>query len=132
MQNSFYFIFKVAFTGFLWMLLTTNTQAQDCRFTFKGTLAGKQVTMCFYPDGNDGAITGNYYYGNGNTGSLSITGTATAQSGGGYRQKLEEINDSGEVTGVFVGILKNGVMTGTWTSADGTRSYKYNLVMQKN
>lgn len=121
---------KIIFTS-AFLLLTFFAQAQDCNFTFKGTLAGKAVTMCFYPDGNEGEVSGNYYYGTGANGSMNFVGTAIRQADGSYRQKLEEANDEGTVTGYFVGILKKGVMTGSWTSTDGKRSYKYQLTLQK-
>lgn len=112
----------------------TSLQAQtpSCKFLFRGTLAGKQVTFCFYPDNNDGYVSGHYYYGTGNAGTLGFNGTAVYnQNTASYNQRLTEYNVQGDITGYFVGTLKNGVMQGTWTSTDGKRAYKYTLVLQK-
>lgn len=106
-------------------------QSNDCQFIFKGVLAGKAVTMCFMPDESDGNVNGEYYYGKGTNGVMSFSGTAKQQQNGTFKQRLEETNADGVVTGYFTGILAKGVMTGTWTSADGTHSYPYRLTLQK-
>lgn len=113
-------------------LAAVQLQAQECKFSFVGTLAQQKITMCFYPDANDGSVRGHYFYGDGTKGNLNFTGTAVRQADGSYRQNLEERNAGGEVTGYFVGVLKSGLMTGTWTSTDGKRSYKYQMKMVKN
>jgi hypothetical protein len=111
-------------------LFAQNGNSSNCQFVFKGTLAGKSVTICFMPDENDGRVHGEYYYGNGSNGVMSFTGTAKRQKDGSFAQRLEETNADGVVTGYFTGILAKGVMTGTWTSTDGKRSYPYKLKMQ--
>jgi hypothetical protein len=117
--------------GFALLLLTQTTLQAQCQFIFKGTLAGKKITMCFMPDENDGNVNGEYYYGDGSGGTMSFTGTAKTQKDGSFRQRLEETNPNGKVTGYFTGTLKGGVMEGTWTSVDGKRSYTYKLLLQK-
>ena len=87
--------------------------------------------MCFMPDNNDGEVHGEYYYGKGTNGVMTFRGTAIQQADGSFRQRLEESNAQGTVTGYFTGTLKKGVMVGTWTSTDGKRSYKYSLTLQK-
>ena len=87
--------------------------------------------MCFMPDNNDGEVHGEYYYGKGTNGVMTFRGTAIQQADGSFRQRLEESNAQGMVTGYFTGTLKKGVMVGTWTSTDGKRSYKYSLTLQK-
>ncbi len=109
-----------------------QAQTPVCKFVFKGTLAGQQVTFCFYPDNNDGNVSGHYFYGSGNTGTLGFNGTAVYnQASAAYTQRFTEYNAQGQVTGYFVGTLKNGVMQGTWTSTNGSKSYRYNLVLQR-
>ncbi len=103
----------------------------DCRFTFSGSLAKKTITMCFYPDKNDGRVHGHYYYGDASGGLLQFEGTATPQNDGSYLQRLEERNAQGNTTGFFIGKLKSGLMQGTWSSTDGSRSYPYRLTLQR-
>ncbi|GAB4404746.1 MAG: hypothetical protein OHK0053_30350 [Microscillaceae bacterium] len=121
---------KITLLAFFCFLGLLSAQAQY-QFTFKGTLAGKNITMHFYPDNNDGNVSGHYYYGDGSSGYLNFIGTAQPLPGGGFRQNLEERNTDDVVTGYFTGVLKNGVMSGTWVSTDGKRSYTYRLVLQK-
>lgn len=103
---------------------------ENCRFIFKGKLAQLDITLCFYPDNNDGRVSGHYYYGDGAKGKLLFQGTAQRQSDGSYLQKLEERNAQGQITGYFVGKLQNGMMTGTWTNPEGNRSFAYQLKLQ--
>jgi len=118
--------------AFLLMSITVSyAQQGGCQFIFKGVLAGKAITMCFLADENDGNVQGQYYYGTGNSGVMSFIGTAIPQNDGSYRQRIEEKNAQGVVTGYFTGTLKSGVMAGTWTSTDGTRSYAYRLILQQ-
>lgn len=117
--------------AFALLLASQTVSFAQCQFIFKGTLAGKAVTVCFLPDENDGQVHGEYYYGKGDNGVMTFTGTAIRQNDGSYRQRLEEANAEGTVTGYFTGTLKNGVMAGTWTSTDGKRSFPYKLVLQK-
>jgi hypothetical protein len=131
-------LLRILFISFLTLVLSVGlseslkAQTPSCKFTFKGTLAGKQVTFCFYPDENDGNVSGHYYYGSGNAGTLGFNGTAVYnQTSGIYAQKFTEYNVQGNATGYFVGTLKKGVMQGTWTSTDGKKAYKYNLVLQR-
>ncbi len=101
--------------------------AQNCNFTFKGTLAGNSITICFYPDKNNGYVSGELYYGDGSMGKMSFNGTALKNNQGGFNQSINEFNSNGIHTGIFKGILKNGVMQGTWYSADYKRNYPYYL-----
>ncbi len=118
------------FALYLVSISASNAQS-DCKFIFAGTLAGKAVTMCFFEDQNDGNVEGTYYYGTGSKGSISFAGTAKRQKDGSYSQRLEEKNADGVVTGYFTGNLKAGAMKGTWTSADGKRTYPYALALKK-
>ncbi|MEO1655842.1 MAG: hypothetical protein AAFU64_20035, partial [Bacteroidota bacterium] len=102
----------------------------NCHFTFKGMLAKQEITLCFYPDKNDGQVAGHYFYGNGARGKLRFRGTAQRQNDGSYLQKLEERNGQGQITGYFEGKLQNGVMSGTWTNPEGNRSFAYQLKLQ--
>lgn len=128
MKKAIQLSFMVAFL----LIGTVTTYAQtECKFTFKGSLAGKSITMCFYEDDNDGNVKGEYYYGAGKNGVMTFTGTAILQADGSYAQRLEERNAKGVVTGYFTGSLKKGVMTGTWTNTDGSSSFKYILALPK-
>ncbi len=134
MKNTFSNLFGSIILWFIFVSVIHTAQAQTppCKFLFKGKLAGKQITFCFYPDNNDGNVAGHYYYGTGNAGTLGFNGTAVLNKNiNAYTQRLTEYNVRGEVTGYFVGTLKNGIMQGIWTSTDGTRVYSYKLVMQR-
>lgn len=123
---------RLSCLSFLLVFLSClNAQSQNCRFIFKGTLAGKNITMCFYPDNNDGNVRGEYSYELSGSGFLYFAGTSLLQKNGEFIQNLEEQNEQGDVTGYLRGTLKNGVMTGNWSSKDGKKSFTYRLTLQK-
>jgi len=115
---------------FSFIILTTFSQSDTYkyRFIYEGSLAGKSITMRFLPDNNNGDVSGDYYYGNGNAGVLEFEGTYNSST---KDMILTERDSKGSITGYFSGKSQNKMFTGTWTNPDGSRKYNFSLKLVK-
>ena len=124
---------KTLFIFFILISSLNVLKAQNtCQFQLEGTLGEQKITICFYPDNDDGYVSGHYYYEEGRNGNLQLDGTAIYSKGlEGYYHRLTEYNSDGQITGYFIGTFKDEVMEGTWTNPSGNRSYHYRLELKK-
>ena len=89
---------------------------------YKGSINGKYaIEMTLTQDGS--SFTGEYWYTKNKT-PIQLRGEFTD----GYEHLVLEEYNGMTMTGKFEGTLANDMYDGTWTSADGTRSYPFSVV----
>lgn len=89
---------------------------------YKGSIDGQYaIEMTLIADGSE--VTGEYRYIKNKT-SMQLRGEFTD----GYEHLVLEEYKGLTMTGKFEGTLANGVYDGTWTSADGEKSYPFTVV----
>lgn len=89
---------------------------------YKGSINGQYaIEMTLIADGSE--VTGEYRYIKNKT-SMQLRGEFTD----GYEHLVLEEYKGLTMTGKFEGTLANGVYDGTWTSADGEKSYPFTVV----
>lgn len=110
----------MASAGILWTSAAVAQTNQDEVFYFSGTINNKyRIFMFFQYDGM--IVKGQYFY--------ESTGTYIPLFGsreGGWLVIIE--GTDADRTGKFDGTFERGVFRGTWTNADGSRSFPFELV----
>jgi hypothetical protein len=102
----------------------SNTFPLEGKYQFEGTIAGKYLIQMGLNDVNKetGAIDGRYKY-TSSTGSLRIEGEILAE---GVFEFLE-YDENNQVTGYFVGEIKEKTLEGKWHSPDGSKIFDFSL-----
>ncbi|MCE5242246.1 MAG: hypothetical protein LLF99_03555 [Desulfobacteraceae bacterium] len=99
-------------------------EGRDCiAETWKGTIGTVPVMMEFDHEGEDGALAGRYYY------RSSLVDLLLVRDGS-KPERWKEVDPGGKVSGYLTLTCRDHLLSGTWTSPDGSKSLQVSAEAQ--